>query len=208
MASYTYEFVELGDDEHRLGCKCCRFKKGYDLPIPKSLTEEEIQTLATGLSTSVIKNWTTLNAIVKRFEETIQKRWLKKNDQKRRQILLKAWPDMSPTHRPDFANFRKPGKNEPRSRTRPSAAYLWPHINLEDLQQKSLLLIFINSRARNFPTLLPTSTTAKHMLAKDGVTRFPKQRRHPCNSMVSTRHVCMGKSWTTHPTTKLCVTCV
>lgn len=152
MASYTYEFIELGD-EHALGCKCCRFDKGIDLPVPKKLSHEEVATLARSFSVSIFKDWSRLNAILKRFETTIQKRWLKKSPKQRREVLLKAWPDMPTTHRPDFAGFRKVKKNTPRSHTLPSSAFLWPYINLEDLQQRHHLLLFINSRGRNLPGL-------------------------------------------------------
>jgi hypothetical protein len=152
MASYTYEFIDLGD-EHALGCKCCRFSKGVDLPIPKKLSHAEIAKLARAFSLSIFKDWSKLNAILKRFEGTIHKRWLKKSPKQRRELLLKAWPDMPMTHRPDFAGFRKVLKNAPRTRTLPSSAYLWPYINLEDLMQRHHLLLFINSRGRNLPAL-------------------------------------------------------
>jgi hypothetical protein len=38
-----------------------------------------------------------------------------------------------------------------RSRTLRSEAFLWPRINLEDLQQRHLLLLFFNSRGRSLP---------------------------------------------------------
>lgn len=150
MASYTYFAVELGD-EHALGCKCCRFSSGTDLPVPKKLTNEEIGGLARKFSHQIFADWTQLNAILKRYEEVIQKRWMKKSETKRRGILLQAWPDMAPTHRPDFVGFRKAFKNHPRSRTMLSESYLWPYINLEDLLQHHLLLLFVNSRGRNLP---------------------------------------------------------
>ncbi len=69
MASYTYELIELGDDVHGLGCKCCRFSKGLDLPSPrKDLSTAEARKLAVGFATSVLRDWTALNAILKRFE--------------------------------------------------------------------------------------------------------------------------------------------
>ena len=67
-------------------------------------------------------------------------------------MLLKVCPDLPICHRPDFAGFRKTHKTAPRSRTCISRAYLWPYMNLEDLQQNELLLLmFFNSRARHLP---------------------------------------------------------
>ena len=126
MASYTYKFIELGED-YSFGCKCCRFDHGTDLPIPKKLSDEEISKLATRFSHSIFADWSTLNAVLKRYETTIQKRWLKKTPKQKREILLKASPDMPMTHRPDFLGYRDSHKNAPRSRTTPSAAYLLAH---------------------------------------------------------------------------------
>ena len=163
MASYTYEFLELGEDVV-LPCKCCRFNQGTDLPIPKKLSYEEIAQHAARFSKSIFVDWTKLNAIVKRFEPAIQKRWLKKNLDQKRSILLKAWPDIPKTHRPDFVGFRNVRKQAPRSRTLLSAAYLWPYINLEDLQGHNHLLMFLNSRGRNLPDLfLSADVEAAHL---------------------------------------------
>lgn len=73
--SFTYELLDELGEEHQLGCKCCRFNKGYDLPIPRKLSIQETTQFARELSTSIFKHWTALNAVVKRFEATIQKRW-------------------------------------------------------------------------------------------------------------------------------------
>lgn len=74
--SFTYELLDELGEEHHLGCKCCRFDKGYDLPIPKKLSIQETIQSARALSTSIFKHWTALNAMIKRFEATIQKRWM------------------------------------------------------------------------------------------------------------------------------------
>lgn len=77
--SVTYTLLdELGEehDERALGCKCCRFNKGVDLPIPRELSIEEVTRYGREFAVSIFKDWTQLNAIVKRFEGTIQKRWM------------------------------------------------------------------------------------------------------------------------------------
>lgn len=161
---------------------------GTDLPIPTDLSIQEIERATKHFNASIFKDWTILNATLKRYEATIQKRWMyvsclqnsvsplawrfasievtsqqrrfelilteahrKKNVKARRDILLRAWPSMSATHRPDFVNLRAVKKQAPRSRTCMAEAYLWPYINLEDLQQRNFLLVFLNSRGRNLP---------------------------------------------------------
>ncbi|KXT16820.1 hypothetical protein AC579_6795 [Pseudocercospora musae] len=155
--SYTYEFLSELGDEHNLGCKCCRFAYGKDLPVPKKLSTQETRCAARHFAISIFKDWTQLNAIIKRFEATIQKRWMKKSVKQRREILLKAWPGMSATHRPDFENMRSIKKQASRKRTCRTAAYLWPQINLEDLQTRNLLLHFLKSRGRNLPDTFRTA---------------------------------------------------
>ncbi|KAM3419280.1 hypothetical protein BST61_g5217 [Cercospora zeina] len=148
MAGYlSIAFKETAGDEEFVPCKCCRFNRGTDLPIPASLSTEDIERATKRFSASIFKDWTKLNAIVKRFEGTIQKRWTKKSANQRRQVLLGAWPSMSATHRPDFKNLRS---NKSRKPCAPEA-YLWPYINLEDLLKRNHLLLFIKSRGRNLP---------------------------------------------------------
>ncbi|CAK3984233.1 hypothetical protein AC578_1308 [Lecanosticta acicola] len=92
FTSFTFELLEELGDEHRLGCKCCRFGNGVDLPIPRQLSVQETTRAARKFSAAIFKHWTELNAIIKRFEGTMHKRWMKKSFRQRREILLKAWP--------------------------------------------------------------------------------------------------------------------
>lgn len=55
-------------------------------------------------------------------------------------------------HRPDFVSFRNTTNRKlRRSVTQPSAAYLWPYVNLEDLSKQDLLPLYMHSRGRNLP---------------------------------------------------------
>lgn len=119
--------------------------------MPRELDTKTTKAAAKHFSTAIFKDWTRLNAIVKRYEAVIQRRWMKKTIKQRRELLLKAWPGMSVTHRPDFATLRNHEKQAARQQTCDSAAFLWPYINLEDLQQRNILLLFINARGRNIP---------------------------------------------------------
>lgn len=119
-----------------------------NLPRPSSFpTPEEVRRESRERSSKVLSDWDTLQKIIDRHEERIQKRWRQKTKTKRRQILLSAWPNMSKVHRPDFEAFKKGKREEARE------AYLWPHINLEDMEQPRPLLLLLKSRARNAPHL-------------------------------------------------------
>ncbi|KAF8349259.1 hypothetical protein F5887DRAFT_1233694 [Amanita rubescens] len=125
------------------------------LPMPSSFpTPEEVRKEAFPRSRSIFSDWTFLNHIIERYEATIRKRWSRKTREQRKTILLAAWPNMSPTHRPDFDAFarRKPGR-QLMSRD----SYMWPYINLEDLVKPKLLLIFLNARGRNPPGAFATA---------------------------------------------------
>src|SRR6266550_1194138 len=118
-------------------------------PMPSSFpTPEQVRNEALSRARSIFSDWTLLNRIIERYEAVIQKRWLKKTREQRKTVLLAAWPNMSPTHRPDFNAFTKdkPGR-QPMSKV----PYMWPHINLEDLLKPKLLPIFLNARGRNPP---------------------------------------------------------
>ncbi|KAG0044001.1 hypothetical protein BGZ83_010785, partial [Gryganskiella cystojenkinii] len=114
----------------------------------------------------IFRDWHLLNHIVQRHEALIQKRWLGKNRQQRKTILLSAWPNMPVSHRPDMEIFmnemlirtRNQNSNANGTKIDPNStpfnkdAYFWPHINQEDLLKPKLFLIFLNARARHYPS--------------------------------------------------------
>lgn len=126
------------------------FIQNMGLPMPSSFpTPEEVRKEARDRSREIFTHWNLLNRAIECYEAVIQKRWLKRTREQRKKILLTAWPNMSATHRPDFEAFaREKGVGLTRFRD----AYLWPHINLEDLLKPKLLLIFLNARGRNPPS--------------------------------------------------------
>lgn len=88
----------------------------------------------------------------------------KKSLKQRRELLLKAWPRMSNTHRPDFESLRSRKQRITAAHACRPEACLWPYVNLEDLQQRNLLLHFLNSRGRHLPeTFRPADFHAAHL---------------------------------------------
>ncbi len=117
-----------------------------------SEVKEEGQQLAQG----ILSEHAELRGIVDRHEELIRKRWLKKNKREQSVILLSAWPNIPPCHRPDFEALRRE-EAEDRSDTKFEDWFMWSIINLEDLTQKRSFLNFLASRARNHPGIFAQS---------------------------------------------------
>ncbi|RDL41426.1 uncharacterized protein BP5553_01405 [Venustampulla echinocandica] len=132
----------MSDDEMQ------RFASGdfasLGLPAPSSMpTPAEAQQEARERSTEILE----------RHEDVLWKRWIKKTKVQRTAILLRAWPNMSSTHRPDYEALRKEGPQLKSRGTRFREAYIWPYINVEDLVRGKTLLLFLNSRGRHSPSL-------------------------------------------------------
>ena len=117
----------------------------------RCLTPEEAVREAEERSTKLFEHWTTLRNILDRFEAILQKRWMKKTQGQRKMILLDAWPNMSPLHRPDFRALRSESDEQRQAGTRFREAYMWPYINLEDLCKRKTLLLLLNARGRHDP---------------------------------------------------------
>jgi hypothetical protein len=62
-------------------------------------------------------------------------------------------PNIPLNHRPDFEAFIKESPTQKAQGTRFRDAYLRPYINVEDLIEGKMLLLFLNTRARNPPNV-------------------------------------------------------
>jgi hypothetical protein len=125
------------------------------LPVPEMMEPAQVRRLCKDRSSAVLAHYARLRGIVDRHEATIQKRWTKKTKQQRLQILLAAWPNMAPEHRPDFAAFRKESMTQRERGTKLRDHFIWPHINQEDLLKPKTLPLMLKSRARNHPVSSP-----------------------------------------------------
>lgn len=78
------------------------------LPMPSSMpTRKEAQREARERSADVLSSWNMLRQILERHEEVIRKRWTKKTKAQRGKIVSGLWPNMAPSHRPDYTAFFK-----------------------------------------------------------------------------------------------------
>lgn len=107
---------------------------------------DEFKKQAPILVDQIFEHWEKLQIIFQKHEQTIERRWKKKTVQKRQQLLLEAWPEISLKHRPDCIALRKGLKGQEHR-----YAWLLRHINLEDLSTPGNLTSFLSSRALHHP---------------------------------------------------------
>lgn len=78
------------------------------LPMPSSFpSPEEVAAKARNFPKQLFADYDTLRMIVERHEATIRKRWSKKSNVQKKNILLEAWPDMPAQHRPDVQAWKR-----------------------------------------------------------------------------------------------------
>ena len=116
---------------------------------------QEVQDQVTVMVDSIFSDWVKLKGVMEVYAGVVQRRWSKKAANKREAILLEAWPEMPPRHRPDFEAFRWQHKG-PEYRN----CWLMPYVNLEDLKSSNNLQIFLQSRIRAEPDQFAWSDAA------------------------------------------------
>ncbi|KAF2029898.1 hypothetical protein EK21DRAFT_112379 [Setomelanomma holmii] len=84
---------------------------------------------------NVLADWARLSAIVRRHEATLWKRWMKKSQAKRQEVLLNVWPHMPRMHRPDIQNWAPEHERGAANDAWVSMGGLWQYINVEDLTE-------------------------------------------------------------------------
>ncbi|CZR46935.1 uncharacterized protein FPRO_08309 [Fusarium proliferatum ET1] len=123
----------------------------YPFPL-KNTPADEVEIESKRKGKSIYQNYEILGRILERHEETIQKRWLKKNRKQRLEVLLTAWPDMPPTHRP-FYDLWRHVDTDPEVKFKQHSSILRPYINKESLGKPTPFLLLLNSRGRHPPPL-------------------------------------------------------
>lgn len=121
------------------------------IPIPKFQSPKAVRQEAKMRRDRIFRNYAKLHDILDRHEATIQKRWAKKTKAQRLQVLLQAWPNMAPNHRPDFEAFRRETEEERMAGTKYRDWWMWPYINQEDLSRPRTLPLLLSSRGRHHP---------------------------------------------------------
>ncbi|EAA32429.1 hypothetical protein GE21DRAFT_7472 [Neurospora crassa] len=174
------------------------------LPIPESQSPDAVRRTAKERRDSIFASYAKLHDILERHEDTIQKRWAKKKKAQRLQILLKAWPNMAPNHRPDFEAFLKESEQQRMSGTKYKDWFMWPYINQEDLSRPRLLPLLLNSRGRHHPctfAAIDATNTKFAFVTKAVVPIFLNEHTMILNGVDEKHPDDYGKllSWDEHP---------
>lgn len=121
------------------------------LPTPSFPSLSQVRLLARQRANDIFADHEALARLLDIYEDILHKRWAKKSGEQRRKVLLKACPNIPAKHRPDFEALRRESIEQTRSNTRFYDSFLLPSINLEDLAKHNMLLLFVESRARQPP---------------------------------------------------------
>jgi hypothetical protein len=155
------------------------------MPMRQSpiLSKPDVLATRSQRATNILENFTLLQAILDRNEETIHKRWLdNKKPKQRLELLRKAWgTEMASFHRPDFSrDASRSNQSRQDNKTKDRETYMWPYINEEDLLKPRNLLWFMASRGRHHPSsFAATDHQAMHaILADRAATRFGELPDH------------------------------
>ena len=142
-------------------------------------TYAQVKRVATSHALQIFRDYHALNGILARFEDVIRKRWVKKTRDQRKKVLLTAWPNMSTTHRPDFAALRSESLDQRKSGTKYKHAYMFPFINLEDLVKAKNLLLLFHSRGHNLPSVFAwTDLKTQSLYLASGAARVLSLEGH------------------------------
>ncbi|KAJ6125982.1 hypothetical protein N7471_010475 [Penicillium samsonianum] len=120
--------------------------KAMTEPIPEA---DRVAKDVSEWSQSILRHWTQLNWFIRYHEQTIRSRWCKRTHKRRKLLLLKVWPNMPLSRRPDISADRQ--RQSSRGVLCERAAFLWQPINLEALVAETPLLVFLNARGRHPP---------------------------------------------------------
>jgi hypothetical protein len=99
-----------------------------------------------------LAKWNELKNLLSRHEATIQKRWLKKTQGQRTNLLQTARPILPSNHRPDFEEFRTRSKlqlHADRIDEKTRYAFMLPYLNLQVLRKARTMLLMLNARKQH-----------------------------------------------------------
>ncbi len=156
-------------------------EKGVRVPLgekEKIMSPTRARQVATKHAKEILASWKELHHILERQEGVIRRRWMKRNKEQRKKILLTAWPNMNKWHRSDFQRVFHPSKKRDPD---DEEIYKWPHVNLEDLVEARPLLLLLNARGRTAPRFFAHADQVSFDIGRqyDQITQYLV----PCRTM-------------------------
>ncbi|KAJ9161267.1 hypothetical protein NKR19_g2428 [Coniochaeta hoffmannii] len=113
---------------------------------PKFPTAAEVRSEAAPRIARIFQDYNNLSSMVNGYEDILRRRWSKKPEPKRQELLLAACPpNMARAHRPDVSALKRRRTAEPETGAG-REPFMWPFINLEDLCQSRPVLLMLNAR--------------------------------------------------------------
>ncbi len=85
--------------EHAVENLLCPY---HELVTAYAKTLDIVRKKAPRLVSGIFDDWEKLKYVSHAYSNVLQRRWAKKTVDKRRKILLDAWPSLSPEHRPEY----------------------------------------------------------------------------------------------------------
>lgn len=131
----------------------------------------QIERTTPDLLRDIFSNWDRLRAIIAEHKPTIKHRWEKRTAEKRKVVLVEAWGKESkipPRRRPNFDAYKSGFRGGEYKWT-----YLIPAINLEDLSDKTNIILFLESRASYEPSVFAWADTKTVLMANESGVKIP-----------------------------------
>jgi hypothetical protein len=124
----------------------------YSAPGTPAEVDQELRSL----STKVLDYWHQLKSRLIQNFEAIRTKWIHMASKRRKEVLLKAWPNMPPSHGPDWEKYREIGRTgleDAATRDKYRGHFMFPNINQAALLSRDLLWIFLHARGYHVPAV-------------------------------------------------------
>lgn len=152
-------------------------------PLNSEATHTEVKNLARERSKKILHSYRILHDIVSRKEESLRQRWTKKSNAQRRKTLLGCGIKLPAKHRSDYTEYLCWQESLAKGLTydieSQRDAFLYPHLNLEDLTKVKPMLLLLNSRGHHSPhRFADGDLMAAHLGTISGALSLTFLKRH------------------------------
>jgi len=122
------------------------------MPLPSFIKPSEVVEQARPMAESIFRDWAVLKRLVEQHEARLLEKWKSTKRKRRREILLETWGPIPEQHRPDLSAWRiHEESGDTLWAEKDRDAFMWPHVNLDDLSKTRNLWLMMKTRGRNAP---------------------------------------------------------